>query len=73
MADIDKQPKRYTWSLDNTGNRDVLAIVIGWLAWPAAARVNLWVFLLAAVVSYLVITALIKRRNRDYDGTDRHR
>lgn len=55
--------KRYTWSLENAGNRAALSVVIGWLAWLATLRITGWIFVLVTVVSYALMAAIIKRRD----------
>lgn len=43
------------------GNRVVLAILIGWLAWLVTGRVSAWVFVLAGVIAYVITTAIASR------------
>ncbi|WP_145830908.1 hypothetical protein [Actinoplanes teichomyceticus] len=58
------QPVRSRWSLGYQGNRALLALVLGWLAWRASGALTVWTFVLVAVVVYTAISVVIGLRRR---------
>lgn len=55
------KPKR-SWSINLLGNRVVYSIVIGWLAWAATFKINIWVFVLAGALFFAATSVIASRR-----------
>ena len=48
--------------LANWGNRLVLSLAVGWLAWLATFRLNYWVIPLVGVGFFAIVSAIVGRR-----------
>ena len=48
--------------LANWGNRLVLSLAVGWLAWLATFRLNYWVIPLVGIGFFTIVSAIVGRR-----------
>ncbi|GIF08658.1 hypothetical protein Asi03nite_61960 [Actinoplanes siamensis] len=58
------QPVTSRWSLSNQGNRILIAVLLGWIAWLISGRLTIWTLVVVAIAAYVVTTLVVSVRRR---------